>query len=186
MPVVRKTPEFEKIEQMARELPAPLSWFMPDPYDPSSYLHPIAPILGTMSREAILALGKGVKPRATQDLIGRWFYGAGPNLPKVTPDVIDKVRSMAMTLGNILQTNPQEPVIALRKGIADSIKRARWSSQNRGWKVDPLTKETAAAMIRHLDVHAPEQLSRLLMPEPLQQLKQWSDIVLEQYLKGGK
>lgn len=41
MAVVKKTPEFEKIEQLAKRIPAPISWLLPDPYDPGSYIMPV-------------------------------------------------------------------------------------------------------------------------------------------------
>jgi hypothetical protein len=44
MPYVRKSPTFEKMEELAGKIPAPLSWFVPDPKDPTSYIHPAAPI----------------------------------------------------------------------------------------------------------------------------------------------
>ena len=31
----------KKVEKLAQEVPAPLSWFLPDPYDPSSMIHPV-------------------------------------------------------------------------------------------------------------------------------------------------
>ena len=42
MPRVRKTPGFEKIEELAKKVPAPLSWLIPNPYDVGSYIMPVA------------------------------------------------------------------------------------------------------------------------------------------------
>lgn len=41
MPYFKKSPTFQKLEQLVEELPAPVKWIMPDPYDPSSYMMPI-------------------------------------------------------------------------------------------------------------------------------------------------
>ena len=41
MPYIKKTPEFEKMEEFSKKIPAPLSWLIPDPYNPTSYLIPV-------------------------------------------------------------------------------------------------------------------------------------------------
>lgn len=61
MSVVKKTPEHEKIEELAKKVPAPLSWLIPDPYDPTSY---IAPISGLSKMQYINELAKVGAPGA--------------------------------------------------------------------------------------------------------------------------
>lgn len=41
MSVVKKTPTFEKLEKLAERIPRPISWLIPDPYNPASYVMPI-------------------------------------------------------------------------------------------------------------------------------------------------
>jgi len=50
---VRKTPAFEKIEELAERVPAPLSWLIPDPYDVGSYLMPVG-ITKSAAEKAVL------------------------------------------------------------------------------------------------------------------------------------
>jgi predicted nucleotidyltransferase len=42
MPYFKKTPAFEKMEELSKKVPAALSWLVPDPYDPTSYVMPVA------------------------------------------------------------------------------------------------------------------------------------------------
>jgi len=57
MPVVKKTSTFEKIEEIAKKTPAPLSWLIPDPYDPTSYVTPIAGLSKMQYLKALSQVG---------------------------------------------------------------------------------------------------------------------------------
>ena len=44
MPVYQLTERAQKMQELAKKVPAPLSWAMPDPYDPSSMITPVGGI----------------------------------------------------------------------------------------------------------------------------------------------
>jgi len=55
MSYFKKTPEFEKMEDLSKKVPAPLSWIIPDPYSISSY---IMPITGLTKMQALSKLAQ--------------------------------------------------------------------------------------------------------------------------------
>ena len=44
MPVYQLTERAQKMQELAKKVPAPLSWVMPDPYDPTSMITPVGGI----------------------------------------------------------------------------------------------------------------------------------------------
>jgi hypothetical protein len=63
MPLIRKGSQTEigkKIEKLAEEVPAPLSWLVPDPYDPSNMVMPVGGITKTMASNYFKRLGEKV------------------------------------------------------------------------------------------------------------------------------
>jgi len=61
MPYIKKGSQTEigkKVEKLAEKVPAPLSWLIPDPYDPASFIQPI---------------GGFTKQAAVKEVVGKFF-----------------------------------------------------------------------------------------------------------------
>ncbi|MEM2124984.1 MAG: hypothetical protein QXQ53_01140 [Candidatus Methanosuratincola sp.] len=62
MPIFERTEESKRLEQYAKKLPKPIQWLLPDPYDPSSYIHPIAGLTVTEGlKQLLLPVAKSSK-----------------------------------------------------------------------------------------------------------------------------
>jgi hypothetical protein len=55
MPLFKPSETWQKLQELAEKTPAPISWLLPDPYSPTSYITPIGGVTA--------AVGKALKPR---------------------------------------------------------------------------------------------------------------------------
>ena len=85
MPYVRKGPQTEtgkKVEELAGRLPYK-EWYLPDPYDPTSYLMPI----GGLTKQGV-----------TKEIVGKLFDAESPILMKgLRSDLANLLRTVAAT-----------------------------------------------------------------------------------------